>query len=234
MSQLTDLRQYNALQLANKGYWFDVDGILHGDKITWKPLPENATQPVIIPRSIILHTNGGSKPSTWENLWTYCNQPGITLDPHFDVDNSGRAGQFMSVLRRGDCSFDANSWTWNGKLYGAISIETGDQGAATVNTTPWNLDQLDTLIAIGTASAVQFDTGCNEVLAWDGKGIDYHTKFPYQGKGVKAWTNVYGKSCPGKARKLQLPYIRQEVANRVANYINLCAGFGIPHGIAGL
>lgn len=232
MSQFTDMRQYHALQEVNNGYYFDTNGRLFGDKITWAPLPENNSQPKIIPRNLILHTNAGSNPATWEQLRTYLNSVGQNGECHFDVDNSGRAGQFMSVFRRADCNYDANSWTYQGKLYGAIAIETGDLGGKTVETTPWNNDQIDTLIAIGTASAVQLDTGCNEVLSVYGKGIDFHSKFPWTGGYLPSWTNVPGKTCPGKQRKLQVPYIRGAVANRVAAYIQFCEKIGVPHGIA--
>jgi hypothetical protein len=234
MSAFTDLKQYHALQLANDGYWFDLDGRLHGAKITWAPLPENGTQPRIKARSLILHTNAGSRAATWRQLWTWLNSNGQTGECTFDIDNTGYAGQFMSAYRRADCNFDANSWTHQGTLYGALSIETGDNGVATLEQTPWNLEQLDTLICIGTASAIQLDTGCGEVFQWDGAGIDYHTKFPYYGPGIKAWTNKRGKTCPGTPRKRQLPFIRQQVANRVGTYMNHCTRLGVPHGIKGL
>lgn len=234
MSLFTDMKQYYALQTTNKGYWFDLQGVLHGAKITWMPLPENATQPKIQPRSLILHSNAGSNAATFEQLHHFLNTPGQNGECHFDVDNSGRAGQFMSVLHRADCNFDANSWMYQGKLFGAIAIETGDNGWRTLDVTPWNFEQLDTIISIDTALAIQYDTGCNEVLKYDGKGVDFHTKFPWVAPGVKAWSNVRGKTCPGKARKLQLPYIRNEVAHRVAAYINLCQKLGVPHGIQGL
>lgn len=231
---LTDLRQYDALQQVNAGYWFDPEGVLHGENVTWAPIPENNTQPTIIPHSAILHSNGGPVAATWQNLRGFMGTDKETKECHFDVDNSGQAGQFMSVLRRADCNFDANLWMYNGKAYGAISIETGDHGAKGLDTTGWNFAQLATLSAILTAAAVQYEIGCNEVLRWDGKGIDYHTKFPYLGPGIKAWTNVAGKTCPGKQRKLQTPFLRNEVATRVGNYMNKCAEIGVPHGLTGL
>lgn len=231
---LTDLRQYAALQEVNQGYYFDDGGIAHGPNVTWSPLPENATQRPINPRSAILHTNAGSRPATWEQLKQSIINDGRGIECHFDVDNTGRAGQFMSVLRAADCNFNANFWMFAGKPYGAISFETGDLGSATVETTPWNVDQLATMIGLLTALAVQYGTGCNEVLKWDGGGIDYHSKFPYINKVVKAWTNVKGKTCPGKQRKLQLPFIRNEVATRVANYIARCGELGIAHGVPGI
>lgn len=230
----TDLKQYQALQETNDGYYFTPEGVLIGEKITWAPLPENEIQTKIIPRSLILHTNAGTTPATWQNLRTWLTGPENNGECHFDVDNTGSAGQFMSVLRRADCNFDANQWTYQGKVYGAISIETGDEGHATLEKTPWNLPQVHTILCIATALATQFDTGCGEVLQWDGKGIDFHTKFPYVGPGVKAWTNVPGKTCPGTPRKRQVPYIRNIVAERVGAYMTRCAALGVPHGIQGL
>jgi hypothetical protein len=234
MSAFTDLKQYHALQLTNNGYWFDTNlGILNGPRTTWAPLPENDTQPIIIPRSTILHTNAGKVAATWQQLWKFLftNSP---KECHFDVDNTGAIGQFMSVTRRADCNFSANSWFHQGKLHGAVSIETGDNGAATVETTPWNFDQLDSIVSICTALAIQYDTGCGEVLAWDGAGIDYHTKFPYVGPGIPAWTNARGKTCPGTARKRQVPFVRTIVTQRIGAYINKCKELGVPHGIKGV
>lgn len=230
----TDLKQYDALQQTNFGYWFNPEGILTGENVTWSPIPENETQLTIIPRSLILHTNAGSSPATWQQLKQFIMSPGQTTDCHFDVDNSGQAGQFLSVLVRADCNFDANGWVHEGKRYGGISIESGDEGAATVEKTPWNLAQLHTICSIATALAAQYGTGCGEVLTWNGSGIDYHTKFPYVNSSVKAWTNSRGKTCPGLSRKRQLPWIRQEVANRIGAYINKCSEFGVSHGIPGL
>lgn len=234
VDMLTDLRQYQALQETNSGYYFDEQGIAHGPRVTWSPLPENANQRDINPRSAILHTNGGLTPSTWQNLKNWLLQPGNNGECHFDVDNSGQAGQFMSVLKVADCNYSANYWKFNGQPYGAISFETGDLGHATLDRTPWNLDQLDTMIGLLTALAIQFGTGCNEVLRWDGAGIDYHTKFPYINKTIPAWTNIKGKTCPGKQRKLQLPFIRSQVADRVVAYINRCGEMGIAHGVPGI
>jgi len=232
---VTTIQHLNALQETNGGYYFMERGRLFGPHANWKPIPENNTQPAIVPHSVILHTNAGSKPATWLNLHAWVSRADVTGEPHFQVDNLGHIGQFMSIERRADCNYSANSWrTSDGSLHGAISIETGDLGAATVETTPWNLPQVAAIIGICTAAAVQYGTGCNEVLKWDGHGIDYHTKFPYQGLTKPAWTNVRGKTCPGAARKLQTPYIRQQVAERVGAYINECRKRGIPHGIKGI
>lgn len=236
---LTDIQQYAALQATNEGYYFNQDaGVLmgpkEGNKTTWKPLPENTTQPTIIPRSVIHHSNAGATPAKWWQLWTWASNASVTGEPHFDVDLDGNIGQFMSVLRRADCNYTANRWLHDGKYYGAISIETGDMGYPTLDNTPWNWYQIQSICRIDTALAVQYGVGCNEVVAWDGKGLDYHTKFPYQGIGKPAWTNVAGKTCPGKARKLQMAGIRQNVSDRVVKYIQDCQRRGVPHGIPGL
>jgi hypothetical protein len=237
----TDLKQYAALQQTNGGYYFDqgigrLMGPLNNSKAMWRPIPENETQPKITPRSVILHSNAGLNPAKWYNLITYWSNSTVTGEAHFDVDNDGYIGQAMSVFRRADCNYSANRWYsgHDGIYYGAISIETGDNGSATLELTPWNLPQIDSIVSISTALQCQFGTGCNEVVQWDGKGIDYHTKFPYQGIGIPAWTNVKGKTCPGKARKLQMQGIRQLVSDRVVAYIQKCQEFGVPHGIPGL
>lgn len=228
------MAQYGQLQEANEGYWFDGRGVLYGGRASWLPIPENYSQPVIVPHSVILHTNAGSKPASVANLRAWISRSEVTGEPHFQVDNAGQVGQYMAVTRRADCNYSANSWRVGTELRGAISIETGDLGAATVDNTPWNLPQLQGIVGICTALAVQYGTGCNEVLKWDGHGIDYHSKFPYQGLRRPAWTNVRGKTCPGKTRKLQTSLVRQLVAERVGAYINGCRAAGIPHGIRGI
>lgn len=234
------LLQFQALQEVNEGHWFDpANGALVGPLSNWKPIPENSTQSKIEPYSLILHSNAGLTGASWYNLWAYMNRSDVTGEPHFDIDMNGNLVQAMSIFRRADCNASANQWTKilpNGTRVsvGAISIETGDNGSASLDNTPWGLGQLSGIIAIGTALACQYGTGCNEVLTWDGHGIDYHTKFPYIGIGQKAWSIYAGKTCPGRARKLQTPWIRQAVAERVINYITQCNNERIPHGIAGL
>lgn len=234
-----NLDRLYALIQANEGHYFDAEGILRGPKAVWKPIPENSTQPTITPWSVILHANAGQVGATSWNLWSWVNRKEVTGEPHFNVDTSGTMLQMMSVLRRADCNAAANLWMRtlpNGTRIpvGAISIETGDNGAATLDTTPWTVDQLDRIVIISTAANIQYNTGCNEVLSWDGHGIDYHTKFPYIGIGKKAWSIYSGKTCPGKARKLQTPYIRHQVALRTLDFIEKCRELGVPHGIPGI
>lgn len=231
----TDLHQFAALQKINEGYYFNqIGGILIGPRSNWRPLPENATQPTIIPRSVIHHSNAGTGGAKWYQLFSYWSNASVTGEAHFDVDTDGNILQAMSVNRRADCNYTANRWYYQDAYYGAISIETGDYGWMTLDATPWNFNQLASLIRIDTALACQYGTGCNEVVTWDGKGMDYHTKFPYLGIGKPAWTNVAGKTCPGRARKLQMAWLRQAVSDRVVAYINECKARGVPHGIPGL
>lgn len=237
----TDIQQYAALQEVNEGYYFEQGaGILMGPRegsvAVWKPLPENNTQPLINPRSLILHTNAGNSPAKWWQLWGWWNNASVTGEAHWQIDNDGIMAQAMSIYRRADCNFSANRWFHSAdqKYYGAISIETADNGAASVEATPWNWPQVQGIVRVGTALQCQYGTGCNEVLTWDGKGIDYHTKFPYQGVGRPAWTNAYGKTCPGKARKAQVSGIRQLVFDKVVAYIQSCQRRGVAHGIPGL
>jgi len=237
----TDIHQYAALQEVNEGYYFQQGpgifmGPREGSVAIWKPIPENNTQPLITPRSVILHTNAGTTPAKWWQLWGWVNNASVTGEPHFDIDNDGIIGQFMSINRRADCNYSANRWlSGDGTTYyGAISIETGDMGAVSLDVTPWNWVQVVGIVRVATALQCQYGTGCNEVIQWDGKGIDYHTKFPYLGVGKKAWTNVAGKTCPGKARKAQCAGIRQFVFDRVVAYIHSCQRRGVAHGIPGL
>lgn len=237
MYTTTDMRQFVALQSVNNGVYFEHSGLLkeNGDRITIYPLliEENKTQPTIEPHMSILHTNAGTKPASILNLWCWINNPANTGEPHFQIALDGGIGQFMLVTRRADCNFNANSFMKDGRLRGAISFECADTGAEFVETTMYTNAQLESIISVCTALAVQFGTECGECLTWDSKGIDFHTRHPYINAWTKAWTNVKGKTCPGALRKRQLPFIRAEVSNRVIAYVNKCDDLGVASGIKG-
>lgn len=198
----------------------DRNGWLHGPNITHFILPENDTQTPIAPRNVILHTNAGPHRTPWAKLMAYIARKDITGEPHFQlagalatITNPGdlKLVQSMSVQVRADCNAKANSWWRANKRVGAISFETEDLGAASLQFTPWSIPQLHTLVAAITAICATYGIACATPTRWDDTGIGYHSQFP-------EWSIYKGKTCPGAARIRQMDYIRNTVAYYLAIY----------------
>jgi hypothetical protein len=212
------------------GYWIDDQHLLHGGVTVVKLLPEASKQPTIYPRSAILHSNAGPRLTFWQSLWTWMSREDVTGESHFQVQGVDATERTQAVIvqnmplnRRADCNYSANRWLRGSRYVGAISFETQDRGAASLNTTPWSLAQLDAMIGALTAICVTYGVWCTEPTEWHGSGIGHHNRFPQPNRippFAPAWTNVYGKTCPGNARIRQMPYIRDEVAKRVAAFAN--------------
>ena len=211
-NRLPTLQHYAALQMSNDGFWIDENHLLQGPTaITRLVYPEASKQELIIPRNQILHSNAGPKKTPWYSIFKYWDRSDITGEPHFQVDMDGAIRQAIPLNRRADCNAKANAWTYQGQRYGAISYETQDDGADTLNQTPWTPEQLRSVVGAATALCVQYNMQCDTVTEWTDGGIDYHSKF-------KEWSIYVGKTCPGYARIQQVDWIRSQVASRVAAY----------------
>ena len=218
------------LQAATGGFYFTPDGVLCNSKAParaiFKPIPEAGMppvpgvtpQPMIKPRSVILHSEAGPRYTPLQSLWNFIARKDITGEPHFLLDLDGKIMQPMPVTRRADNNYSANSWWSNGTRCGAVSFETADLGYPSLDVTAWNVAQLDTMVGVIAALCVTYDIACTAPPAWNATGIGHHILFPYQGVGRPAWTNVRGKTCPGRARIRQMDWIRQQVAMRVAAF----------------
>ena len=207
------------LRFITGGYYIDAEHWLHGPDVVRRPISEATSQPFIHPRNAILHTNAATKGAS--SLWSYISQASVTGEPHFQVGYKAME-QYMPLNRRADCNYTANRWLdtkAGGRYFGAISFETQDDGAATLNTTPWSLAQLGHMANALTAIGVCYGVMCTQPATWDGSGIGHHSLFPFQGIGKPAWTNVRGKTCPGAARIRQMDYVRAMVADRMANFV---------------
>lgn len=213
----TDGQTYgDVLKFITGGFTINPNHIVEGPGLTYRPvLPEAVEQPIIEPRNAILHTNAGGTSS--KSLWAWITRKDVTGEPHFQIGYLN-SEQYMPLNRRADCNYSANRWLENGHWYGAISFETQDNGGATVETTSWSLAQITMMVNILTCLAVVYGIQCTQPSAWNASGIGHHSLFPFQGIGSKAWTNVRGKTCPGRARKAQMDYIRGAVANNLAAF----------------
>lgn len=216
----------NVLKWITAGYSIGVTSeghhVLVGPKVVYGEVwtPEASTQPQIKPRMCILHTNAGPRKTPWRNLYNHIFRKDVVGEMHFQADMDGTIANLMPLNRRADCNYSANSFRIanDPTLYGAISFETQDEGWPTLNTTPWTVPQLESMIAAITCICVVYGVYCTQPAKWDDSGIGHHSLFPYGGLGSKAWTNVRGKTCPGTARIRQMDYVRARVAKNLADF----------------
>jgi hypothetical protein len=209
------LASYAALQDVNDGWWIDPDGWLQGPTAIHQPIPEATTQERITPRSVIHHTNAGGAHTRWDALLGYWRRADITIEAHAQITSAGEFVQAVPLTRRADCNAKANAWTGPDAVrYGALSWETEDAGGATVESTPWTLEQLATIIAADTAACATYGIACGDGAKWTDSGLFPHNRFP-------EFSIYTGKTCPGRARTAQLDYVRAEVAGRLARFHEL-------------
>lgn len=175
----------------------------------YKPIPEAYGQPVIVPRSLILHTMAGPRSTSPENLWLYMNRGDINGECHVQLGYTSII-QALPFNVRADNNYKANSWTENGVLHGAISVETQDDGSETnVEDDPWNTFQLEHLAGIAAFVHLRYGIPLDRVTdVWTDGGVDGHRAWP-------EWSLYVGKTCPGEKRWTQIPEVlslAQEIA----------------------
>jgi N-acetylmuramoyl-L-alanine amidase len=156
----------------------DFDASPHGGH--WRPLPDSGHEPAIAMRTVIHHSIVGSAEGAYQYF------AGSTpLESTFIVKKSGYFWQCMSLGEQADANFRANDF--------AGSIETEDNGHP--DTDPWTAAQLDTLVWLSLEMRrLRPLIARRKCRTWDDAGIGYHSLFPGQ------WTNVPGKTCPGRIR----------------------------------
>lgn len=159
---------------------------------SWHPLPENATQPIITPVQLILHTEASSGKASNQASWNYWARADIVSEAHFLLDMAGDMWQCMATNRRADNNVKAN--------VRAISIETQDLGGTTVDQTPWTEEQLDQLAGLAAWCHLRWSIPLAPCPTWDQPGTSPHNAYPSQ------WSSS-AHSCPGKARTAQMPEV---------------------------
>lgn len=152
-------------------------------------LPEATTQPAIVPRLVILHTNAGGRSTNGYELRKWMARPDVGLECHFQVDSDGTVHQFMPVNVRADCHAAANPF--------AVSIETQDNGGGSVDSTPWTGEQLDAIVKLLRWLRVTYGIPMERSKTWDGSGVGAHRDF-------QQWSSS-SHSCPGNSRFAQVP-----------------------------
>jgi len=156
----------------------DFDASPHGGH--WRPLPDSGHEPAITMHTVIHHSIVGSAEGAFQYF------AGATaIESTFIVKKSGYFWQCMSLGEQADANFRANAF--------AGSIETEDNGHP--DTDPWTPAQLDTLVWLSLEMRrLRPLIAHRKCRTWDDPGIGYHSLFPGQ------WTNVPGKTCPGRIR----------------------------------
>lgn len=166
-----------------------------------------ANDPLLdVVHGLILHVDGGNATS----LVKWFDGPSQGIESHVfitkDVKNPNE--QFRDTSREADANYKANSWIGSdGKRHGFLSAETQGTGAG-----KWNKKQLDDIKELILITSKEHDFPLRKVGSYHGHGIGYHTQFP-------EWTNVPGKTCPGKDRIVQyneviLPWLAEQKDTR--------------------
>jgi N-acetylmuramoyl-L-alanine amidase len=146
----------------------------------WRPLPDHGHEPPITMRTVVHHSIVGSAEGAWQYFAS-----GTALESTFIVKKSGYFWQIMSLGEQADAQFRANAF--------AGSIETEDNGNP--DTDPWTPAQIDTLVWLSLEMRrLRPAIARRKCRTWDDAGLGYHSLFPGQ------WSNVPGKTCPGRIR----------------------------------
>lgn len=159
-----------------------------------KLLPENDRQARIVPVSAIWHSAVDAPGPT--SLYGYFARADVGLESHFFIKLDGTIEQYMDTHVRADANFRANSFFRDvGGRYvrcGAVSVETEDDGNPDQRV--WTPAQVESSIRLGRWIRDEHRIPAVLCPTWDGNGFGYHTLFPND------WTNVRGKTCPGRIR----------------------------------
>jgi len=157
----------------------------------WLPIPVGVNDPPIIPVGVVLHVDAGNSSS----LRKWFSGPSKGIESHGFIKRNGAFEQYRAFDLEADAQMAGNSWVFDGKRYGFISIET--QGFGPGWWTPaqkasikaflsWASEDMGfPLIVVRTPQPISALTG----------GVGYHRQF-------KSW-NPNGHSCPGPRRVAQ-------------------------------
>jgi len=157
-------------------------------------LPENSLQNRINPTTVICHRAVSSA----EDLYGYWNSPGIVLESHFYISESGTIYQYMDTEVRADANVQANAF--------AVSIETWD-GGNTPDSWGWNDPQVYALKRLIQWICDVHGISKTPAQTWNGGGIGGHNWFPTE------WADG-PRGCPGTERNNQL---RNDIIPAVAS-----------------
>jgi hypothetical protein len=210
-------QKVDVIRFITGGMWLDLFHVLQGPTVIYKPLPEASTQPFITPRNAIMHSQAGPRRTPWQSLWSYMFRTDVHLEAHTLANLDGTLIQTMPFNRRADCNYKANSWMFGTTRYGALSCETQDNGYPTLQTTPWSLQQMESLSNMLAIQCIAYKIACTAPTKWDDTGIGYHSQY-------REWSSFTGKTCPGAARIRQMDELRRITAGKIAAFYENCGG----------
>lgn len=148
-------------------------------------LPEAWTQPLIVPRVAIGHSQAGT--GSLFNYWLN----GSNLESHMWFDREGGSEQYMPFDVRADANLNANSF--------AVSFETENSREAVQakawDTDPWTEPQKAAIVRFLNWLCDEWSIPRRQVDYAYGSGLGWHVMFGAPGP----WTPV-AKACPGAER----------------------------------
>lgn len=163
-----------------------------------KLLPENNTQPTIVPTQVIFHTAVDAPGPT--SLYNYFDNKGVGAESHFFARFSGVVEQYMDTTRMANANRKADKT--------AVSIETEDDGDPLGR--PWDPAQLDALIRLTDWLCSTHGIPRRLCDSPTSPGIGWHSMWGFMdpiaqtGPLDNPWSFYRGKICPGKTRIAQL------------------------------
>lgn len=167
-------------------------------------LPQAFTQDEIIPWLIINHTQAASRAIPLDDAWKTDVSRSDGIESHLLGAMDGRGMQTMPFNIVAHTSYKANRFFVPGVGYcGQLSVESQDQGGATLNQTPWSPPQFEFLCQAWAAPCVHYGIPVQPVPNAYGRGVSQHNAFPEWSKSAH--------SCPGVARTQQMPAMRARI-----------------------
>jgi hypothetical protein len=168
--------------------------------------PENERAPLMVPRSVILHTAVDAVGPT--DLAAYFDREDVGARCHFFIHNDGQVDQLLDTNRAGAASGKADAW--------AISVETEDDSHRLgSNVNALTRAQVSAFIFLCEWACVEHSTiPRRRCTASDGPGahgIGYHSQPMRErwehklsnGVWFNPWTSAQGKVCPGDKKVRQ-------------------------------
>jgi hypothetical protein len=151
----------------------------------WLPLPENQSQPTIVPRIGILHSQAGV--GSLRNFFGRSSN----LESTFWIGTDGTVEQYGDMNRRMDANYKANPF--------AFSVETENhieyvrRGAW--DDDPWSVEQVAAITRLCAWAHKEWNIPNRLTPTWDGSGFGWHIQF-----GSPGWWTPVSKACPGRRR----------------------------------
>lgn len=159
------------------------DGFMPG--VIVKSIPPGVNDPRITPVGVIAHVAVYEGDSLYH---IFKNRGGI--ESHFYVRYDGKIEQYRSIWWEADAQTEGNSFIYDGRRSGFISVETEGKG-----TGKWTPSQIASIKRIMEYVNSQSPFAKRVCPGWNQPGIGYHSMFDQ-------WNPLH-KSCPGAERKVQ-------------------------------